>query len=465
MVTDPKGTDMPFPDGFAWGAATASYQIEGGVHEGGRGPSIWDTFAHTPGRIADGETGDVADDHFHRYAEDVALLADLGATHYRFSFAWPRLQPGGRGALNPAGVDFYSRLLDALLERGIQPWATLYHWDLPQPLEDAGGWLARDTAERFAEYAGLVAERLGDRVARWITLNEPFCSAIYGYAVGRHAPGRELGVGALPAVHHLLLGHGLAVPVLRAAAPDAPVGITLNLTPAYPVDDTDADAAAANRADAWINAMYLDPVLRGRYPGEGVDAAFDALGVVQPDDLATMAAPLDFLGVNYYAPIQVRDPAAGPASDDERLGALGAALGFAVVEYPPEVRRTGFDWPVVPAAFTDLLCGLRDRYGTGLPPIHITENGSAWPDTPGPDGRVDDPDRVAFLDSHLGAVRAAVADGVDVRGYYVWSLIDNFEWAEGTSQRFGLVRVDYDTQRRTPKASYDFYRDFIATHR
>ncbi|MFL6077190.1 MAG: GH1 family beta-glucosidase [Mycobacteriales bacterium] len=454
-----------FPDGFEFGVATAAYQIEGAVTEDGRGPSIWDTFTHTPGRVKTGETGDVACDHYHRWPEDIRLMADLGVTSYRFSLAWPRVQPAGSGPVNPKGLDFYSRLVDGLLEAGIAPAATLYHWDLPQPLEDAGGWLTRATAERFAEYAGIVAERLGDRVARWITLNEPFCSAIYGYAVGRHAPGRDLGLGALPAVHHLLLGHGLAVPVLRAASPGVPVGITLNLTPPYPVEDTDADAAAATRADAWINGMYLDPVLRGRYPGQGVDAAFDALGVVESGDLTTMAAPLDFLGVNYYAPIQVRDPAAGPASDDERLGALGAALGFGVVEYPPEVRRTGFDWPVVPEAFSDLLSGLRDRYGPDLPPIHITENGSAWPDTPGPDGRVDDPDRVAYLDSHLGAVRSALADGVDVRGYYVWSLIDNFEWAEGTSQRFGLVHVDYDTQRRTPKASYDYYRDFITTHR
>jgi beta-glucosidase len=447
------GREFPrFPAGFTWGAATASYQIEGAVTEGGRGASSWDTFVHTPGRIRNGDTADVACDHYHRYADDVALLAGLGVDAYRFSVAWPRIQPDGTGAPNPDGVAFYDRLTDALLERGIAPHVTLFHWDLPQALEDAGGWLNRDTAERFAEYAGHVHAALGDRVARWITLNEAFVHTVYGHALGVHAPGKALLGAAFPAAHHQLLGHGLAVGALRAGGA-AEVGITQNMAPTWPASDSPGDRAAAAHLDAIQNGTYTDPVLLGRYP-DGLEALYPGadLRVVRDGDVATIAAPIDFLGVNYYAPNQVK--AASP----------GNPLGFDLVPISG-VEHTGFNWPVVPAALTELLVGLRERYGDALPPVYITENGAAFPDEPDAGGRVHDDRRVAYLDSHLRAVHAAIEAGVDVRGYFCWSLLDNFEWAEGYSQRFGLVRVDFDSQRRTPKASYDWYRDLIARSR
>lgn len=435
-----------FPAGFVWGTATASYQIEGAVRAGGRGVSIWDTFARTPGRISGGDTGEVACDHYHRYPDDIALMAGLGADAYRFSIAWPRIQPAGSGPANPDGVAFYDRLVDALLERGIAPHATLFHWDLPQALEDEGGWLNRDTAERFAEYAGHVHAALGDRVARWITLNEPFVHTVYGYALGVHAPGKALLGGAFPVAHHQLLGHGLAVQALRGAE----VGITQNMAPTWPESDADADREAAARLDAIQNRTYVDPVLLGRYPDQ-LDLLYPGadLSVIRDGDLATIAAPIDFLGVNYYAPNQVR--AASPENP----------MGFDLVPIE-NVEYTGFNWPVVPTAFTELLVGLKERYGATLPPVYITENGAAFSDDPDADGRVTDDRRIAYLDSHLRAVHAAIEAGVDVRGYFCWSLLDNFEWAEGYSQRFGLVRVDFATQQRTPKASYDWYRDLIA---
>ena len=436
---------LRFPPGFVLGTATAAYQIEGAVAEDGRGPSIWDTFSHTPGAIRGGDTGDVACDSYHRYAEDVRLLAGLGTQAYRFSISWPRVQPDGRGQVNPAGLDHYSRLVDALLAAGIAPAATLYHWDLPQPLQDAGGWLARDTADRFADYAAVVAGALGDRMRMWITLNEPVVVTWNGHIEGSHAPGLRLGSGAFPVAHHLLLAHGRAVPVLRAATPDVPVGITNNYGPSHPASPAEADVAAARLQDVLRNRLYTDPVLLGGYPEEVAALIGDT---VVDGDLESISAPLDFLGVNYYFPELVRaDP--------------DAVFGGAPVPWPG-APRTSFDWPVVPDGMRETLVSLRERYGAGLPPVYVTENGAAYADAVGPDGTVHDPDRVSYLDGHLRAVRAAMDAGVTVRGYFCWSLLDNFEWAEGFSQRFGLVHVDFGTQRRTPKTSYGWYRDLIA---
>ncbi|HEX6497865.1 MAG TPA: GH1 family beta-glucosidase [Micromonosporaceae bacterium] len=428
-----------FPAGFRWGVATSAYQIEGAVRDDGRGVSIWDTFAHEPGRIVDGGTGDVACDHYHRYAEDVALMADLGVDAYRFSVAWPRIQPDGSGPANARGVAFYDRLVDALLARGIDPVVTLYHWDLPQAVQDAGGWLNRDTSARFAEYAGLVGTALGDRVRLWITLNEPFVHMSLGYGMGSHAPGEMLLFNAFPVAHHQLLGHGRAVAALRAAT-RAPVAITNNYSPVWVVGDRDADRVAADTYDALHNRLFTDPLFGRGYP-DGFDTS-----AVRDGDLETIAAPLDALGVNYYNPTGVRAP-------DEEDG-----LPFEFVElegYP----RTGFDWPVVPDGLRQLLVLLRDRYGEALPPLYVTENGCSYPEP------LQDDARIRYLDGHIRAVASAIGEGVDVRGYFVWSLLDNFEWAEGYTQRFGLVHVDFDTQARTPRASFDWYRDLIAAQR
>ncbi|MFG2652109.1 GH1 family beta-glucosidase [Streptomyces sp. NPDC048436] len=452
-----------FPEGFVFGAATASYQIEGGVTEGGRGPSIWDTYSHTPGRTDGGDTGDVACDHFHRYPEDVALLRDLGVDSYRFSIAWPRIQPTGQGPANQKGLDFYSRLVDELLEAGIEPAATLYHWDLPQALEDRGGWRVRETAERFGEYAGIVAEHLADRVPRWITLNEPWCSAFLGYSVGRHAPGAKEGTGALAAAHHLLVGHGLAMKALRAAGVRE-AGITLNLDRNLPATESAADRAAVVRADTQHNLVWTEPILAGRYPASDEDTWGELItrqDFRREGDLELIAQPLDFLGVNYYRPIVVAD---APYREPDPALRVATDNRYAETGYP-DVRRTAMGWPVVPESFTDLLTALKAAYGEALPPVHITENGSAEDDVVAEDGAVHDADRVAYLHGHLTALRAAMDAGVDVRGYYVWSLLDNFEWALGYAKRFGIVRVDYDTQRRTPKDSYHWYRKLIAAHR
>jgi len=454
---------MPsFADDFLWGVATASYQIEGAVNEDGRSPSIWDTFSHEGDHIADDSTGDVACDHYHRYAEDVELMAGLGVGAYRFSIAWPRIQPEGKGEGNAAGIAFYDRLVDALLARGITPAATLYHWDLPQALQDAGGWSERDTAYRFAEYAGIVAAALGDRVRLWWTLNEPIVTTVYGHMWGMHAPGLNLFDDPFPVVHHQLLGHGLATSALRGHGP-ARIGIANNYAPAWATGPdgtrasaTDADHAAAAVYDAFYNRLFTDPLLLGRYPA-GLDA-FPAAhrlaeespdGLVRPGDLATIGTPIDALGVNYYNPAGVCAPSAGaPLPYDQRL----------LEGYP----LTYFGWPVVPDGLRETLVMLRRWYGGALPPLYVTENGCAYEDVPGPDGAVHDPDRIAFLDGHIRALAAAVAEGVPVAGYFLWSLMDNFEWGEGYTKRFGLVYVDYPTQRRTPKSSYAWYRDFLA---
>ncbi|WP_329571224.1 GH1 family beta-glucosidase [Kitasatospora sp. NBC_01266] len=443
---------LDLPAGFRWGVSTAAYQVEGAVDEDGRGPSIWDVFATRPGAVRDGSTGRVACDHYHRYAEDIALLRGLGLDGYRFSIAWPRIQPTGSGQPNPAGLAFYDRLVDALLAAGITPLPTLFHWDLPQALEDGGGWLTRDTAYRFAEYAELVVDRLGDRIPAWITLNEPFVHMVFGYALGIHAPGRTLMLDALPAAHHQLLGHGLAAALLRERGHQ--VMTANNLTPVWPASEAAADVAAAEAYDALHNRLFTDPLLLGRYPDlSAYGVAEDLGGCVRPGDLKLIAAPgLDGLGVNYYNPTRIAaptDPGGLPFTEAEIEG----------------VARTAFGWPVVPDGLRELLVGLRDRYGDALPPITITENGCSVTDEPGPDGTVHDQPRIDYLAGHLDALAAAVAQGVDVRGYYTWSLIDNFEWAEGFSQRFGLVHVDFETQKRTPKASYAWYRDLIATHR
>ncbi|MGY0235665.1 GH1 family beta-glucosidase [Longispora urticae] len=419
-----------FPDGFRWGAATAAYQIEGSLAADGRGASIWDDFPTTTG-----DTAATATDSYRRWREDIDLLDGLGANAYRFSVAWPRIQADGTGAPNPLGLDHYERFVDELCARGIDPAVTLYHWDLPQALEDAGGWLHRDTAERFAEYAGHVHARLGDRVKLWITHNEPFVHAAYGYTLGIHAPGKALLSGSFPAVHHLLLGHGLATAALRAQGATG-IGITHNLAPVSPASDSPADQMAAARLDGWQNRVFCDPVLLGHYP-DGLEDLFPgAAEVIRDGDLAVIGAPLDFLGVNYYNPHLVRASDASP-------------LGFEFAEHEG-VAHTSFGWPIVPAGLTDLLLQLRDRYD--LPPVYITENGASFPDT------LDDRDRVDYLAGHLTALRAAIDAGVDVRGYFCWSLLDNFEWAEGYAQRFGLVRVDFTTGERTPRDSYAFFR-------
>ncbi|MGH3510245.1 MAG: GH1 family beta-glucosidase [Nocardioidaceae bacterium] len=446
---------MPLPDppelpaGFRFGASTASYQIEGAVTEEGRGPSIWDTFCAEPGRIADGSSGAVACDHFHRYGEDVALMGELGLDGYRFSVAWPRIQPTGAGRANPAGLAFYDRLVDALLGVGVAPMATLYHWDLPQALEDSGGWLNRETAERFAEYAALVGTKLGDRVAHWCPVNEPSVVTLAGYGIGRHAPGRALLFDALPVAHHLLLGHGLAVAALRAAGATS-VGSANNHTPVHPASDEAADRAAADVFDTLSNRLYADPMLLGHYP----DGFAELMPGPVDDDLAAISAPLDFYGMNYYYPSRVADP-----SSPEAAGAGPEADGVPFVLLPTSgYPTTDFGWPVVPEGLRETLGQLRDRY-PALPPVIVTESGCAYDDS------VHDVRRIDYLDGHLRAVADAISDGVDVRGYYTWSLLDNFEWAEGYTKRFGLVHVDYETQRRTPRDSFTWYAGLIAAHK
>ncbi|GAA5079744.1 beta-glucosidase [Thermocatellispora tengchongensis] len=442
-----------YPAGFVWGVATSAYQIEGAVTEDGRGPSIWDAFCARPGAIADGSSGEPACDHYHRWPEDLDLIAGLGAGAYRFSVAWPRVLPEGRGAVNRRGLDFYRRLADALHERGITPFVTLYHWDLPQALEETGGWRSRDTALWFADYAALVQEAMDGAVPYWITLNEPYCSAIVGYAEGRHAPGAREGHGALAAAHHLLLGHGLAAERLRAGAREGErIGVTLNMSPTLPGGPEPEDAAAARRMDLMVNRQFTEPLLAGRYAEDlaEVYGAISDFSFQHEGDLKVISAPLDFLGVNYYyrlhavaAPYAEPDPARRTAFD---LGARTVA--------PPNPRTSGLGWVVEPQGLYDTLTGLAARY-PGLPPVFVTENGY------GDHGELDDRGRVAYLDDHLAATRRAIADGVDVRGYFCWSLIDNFEWARGYDARFGLVHVDYTTQARTPKASYRWFAEHI----
>jgi beta-glucosidase len=451
---------LRFPDGFLWGTATASYQIEGAVNEGGRRPSIWDTFCHTPGKILHGDTGDIACDHYRRWQQDVDLMAGLGLNSYRLSVAWPRVQPDGSGALNEVGLDFYRLLLDSLVERGIAPVVTLYHWDLPQALEDAGGWTVRDTAGRFADYAEDVARALGDRVALWITLNEPWVSSHLGYGDGTHAPGVADLSSAFRAAHHLLLGHGLAAEAVRGImAPASRLGITLNLAPCHPASSSVADRDAAERADGYFNRWFLDPVFRGEYPKDLAHIVHQAVGDahLRPGDLETVNAPIDFLGVNYYYCHTVAAPDSTPHPGDRALPALLRA----VQRLDPAVPVTGRGWPVQPEGLTELLARLDHEYAHV--PLYVTENGAAFPDYMGPDGEVRDPERVRYIEGHLQAAHDAISGGVDLRGYFCWSLMDNFEWAAGYSQRFGLVWVDFKTQERAPKSSAAWFAG-VAAH-
>ena len=449
---------LRFPAGFVWGASTAAYQIEGAAAEDGRGRSIWDTFSHTPGKIADGTTGDIATDHYHRTAQDVGLMADLGLSAYRFSIAWPRIVPAGSGAVNQAGLDFYSRLVDELLGRSIAPIVTLYHWDLPQALQDVGGWANRDTAERFAEYAAVVAGALGDRVPTFTTLNEPWCSAFLGHASGVHAPGIADNATALMAAHHLLLAHGRGVAALRAALPSsAQVSITLNL--AVPRAATPADADAVRHVDAMANRIFLDPIRGGAYPPDLLADTrhLTDWSFVRDGDLEAISAPIDFLGVNYYTTARIA--AASDAIAATAAPWPGTDLAYALPEPGP---RTVMDWLIDPAGFTELLVRL-DRDYPGLPLV-ITENGAAFDDVVEASGEIHDKDRIDYLHDHIAAVHAAIEQGADVRGYIVWSLLDNFEWSFGYDKRFGLVRVDYDTLERRPKDSASWYRKVIAAN-
>nr|WP_174720539.1 GH1 family beta-glucosidase [Amycolatopsis sp. BJA-103] len=451
-------TALLFPPGFVWGAATAAFQVEGATAADGRTDSIWDVFARRPGAVVGGDTGEPGADHYHRYAEDVDLMRRLGLGAYRFSLSWPRIRPDG-GEPNPHGLAFYDRLVDRLLEAGIQPWATLYHWDLPQVLEDGGGWASRETAFRFAEYAETIVARLGDRVANWSTLNEPWCAAMLGYASGIHAPGRREPRAAVAAAHHLLLGHGLAMDVLRRHAPAASSGITLNLYPVSTADPSSTvDIEAARRVDGLQNRLFLDPVLRGSYPADLV-ADLAPLGfeeLVREGDLATIAAPIDWLGINYYRGYQVSGtprPGSEPAGPDW--------LGVPDVHFVPDeaAPRTDSGWEVQPSRLTECLLQVHRDYRQI--PLYITENGASYPDAL-IGGDIVDTDRIAFLDSHLRAAYEAIEAGVDLRGYFYWSLLDNFEWAEGYAKRFGLVHVDYATQRRTPKRSALWYARAIS---
>ena len=452
----PSPHDPPrLPPGFTFGASTAAYQVEGAVAEDGRGRSIWDTFCDQPGRIRDDSSGAVACDHYHRFPEDVALMAALGLDAYRFSIAWPRIQPEGSGRVEQRGLAFYDRLVDALLDADIAPMATLFHWDLPQPLEDAGGWLDRETALRFADYAAVVGERLGDRVAHWVTVNEPNVVTMAGYAVGEHAPGRTLMLDALPVAHHLLLGHGLAVRALRAAGAGS-IGAANNHTPVWASTDSPEDLDAARTYDMLWNRLFADPVLRGTYP--------DALDGLMPgpvaDDLQVISTPLDFYGVNYYNPTRIAAPSPPVAGVSPFAGAQLPFVELPVEGYP----LTDFGWPVVPEGLGELLVTLADDYAGVLPPVYITESGCAYDEAPDATGRVRDERRIDYLDGHLRAVARAIEAGVDVRGYFVWSILDNFEWAEGYTKRFGLVHVDYETQARTPRDSYAWYARVIAEH-
>ncbi|MFI6207928.1 GH1 family beta-glucosidase [Streptomyces sp. NPDC051041] len=437
------------PHDFLWGTATSAYQIEGAVAEDGRAPSIWDTFSHTPGKTAGGDHGDVACDHYHRWREDIDLMRRLGTNAYRLSIAWPRVVPGGDGPPNPKGLAFYDRLIDGLLEAGITPSVTLYHWDLPQALQDRGGWPERATAEHFAAYASVVAERLGDRVTHWATLNEPLCSAWIGHLEGTMAPGWTDLTAAVRASYHLLLAHGLGARAIRAAAPGAQVGIVNNLSTVHAASGRPEDVEAARRMDGHTNRWWLDPVHGRGFPADmrevyGVDLP------EKPGDLETIAAPLDWLGLNYYFPQTVADDPAGPAPHVRTVRR-------------PGVPRTGMDWEIDASGIETLLLRLTEEYGARR--LYVTENGSAFPDVVRPDGTVDDPERQDYLVRHLAACASAARRGAPLAGYFAWSLLDNFEWAYGYDKRFGLVHVDYATQTRTVKGAGHRYADIIRAHR
>ena len=439
-----------FPADFVWGVATSAFQIEGAVNEDGRSSSIWDTFCRTPGKVHNGDTGDVACDHYHLWERDLELVKDLGVDAYRFSVAWPRIVPGGVGAVNEKGLDFYDRLVDGLLARGLKPYCTLYHWDLPQVLEDKGGWINRDTAYAFADYAEVVTKRLGDRVASYTTLNEPWCSAYLGYGNGHHAPGYSDQKMSLAATHHLLLAHGLALPRMRQHAPSAEHGIVLNLAQIYPETDSAEDQAAAERFDTLNNLLYLDPLFGAKYP----QAVVDNLGTLMPEihegDLQTIAAPLDFLGENYYTPSFVAND---PTSEWPHIRWVDHS----------DAEKTAMGWEVLPKGLSDMLIRLYDNYKL---PLYVTENGAAYDDPNHlSSDEIHDSERTTYYQGHLDAVQAALAQGADVRGYFAWSLMDNFEWAFGYDKRFGIVHVDFETQTRTLKDSARWYQTFVERER
>jgi beta-glucosidase len=445
-------TGLGFPEGFVWGAATAAYQIEGAADADGRTPSVWDTFSRTPGKTWHGDTGDIACDSYHRYREDVALIASLGLSSYRFSLSWPRIQPGGRGPANTKGLDHYRALLDELAGQGIAAAVTLYHWDLPQELQDEGGWASRDVAGRFADYTELVVKSLGDRAARWITLNEPQVVADNGYRQGSHAPGLTDPVAAAAANHHLLLAHGLSVQALRAHGA-AEVGITLDMHPIRLLGSGPELERARDIADADANGLYLSPILHGRYPEDASPSMRPPEELIADGDLELISAPLDFLGVNYYSPTFLRqgDPDRLLADEVPAPAPVPGVVGFR----PPDLERTPMDWLVDPEGLYELLVRVAGE-APGLP-LYVTENGCAAEDYITPEGTVNDPERVRYLHPHLAAAERAIKDGVPLAGYYVWSLLDNFEWGWGYSKRFGIVYNDFGTQRRIPKSSAAFY--------
>jgi beta-glucosidase len=430
-------TTTTFPAGFLWGTATASFQIEGAIREDGRGESIWDRFAATAGNILTGESGEPACDSYHRYADDIAIMRDLGLTAYRFSTAWPRIIPDGSRAVNPAGLDYYDRVVDALLEAGIAPFVTLYHWDLPQALQDRGGWAERATVDAFVRYVDVTVSRLGDRVKQWMTHNEPWVVAFVGHEEGRHAPGVRDRVVALRVAHNVLLSHGASLPVIRQRCPDAQVGIVLNFTPGYPATDSEADHAATRLHNARVNRWFLDPITGRGYPQEARDFYGSLVPHVMPRDLEMIAAPLDFLGVNYYTRAVCHDPAGGE--------------GGRILNRRDPAHVTARDWEIFPQGLSDLLTWLHRDYG--WPRLYVTENGAAYDDVIAPDGHVHDPARIDYLRRHLTAVLRTIEAGVPVQGYFCWTLMDNFEWALGTSSRFGLAYTDFATQRRISKDS------------
>ncbi len=455
---DPEGFAATMPPGFTMGVSTAAFQIEGAVRDDGRGPSTWDEFMAQPGRIADGSDASIAADHYHRYREDVGLMKELGVDSYRFSLGWPRIQPGGTGAPNKAGLAFYDRLLDELLAAGIRPMATLFHWDMPEPLQHKGGWMVRDTAYRFADFAVIAGEAFGDRIDKWVTINEPTTVTLNGYALGVHAPGATLMFDALLAAHHQLLGHGLAVQALRSEGVTGGIGITNVHSPVVPAKDNFITRQYAEVFDLVHNRIYADPVLLGRYPKFPFLARkqFKALHDVDEDDLKTIAQPLDFYGLNYYMPTRIGAGAPPDASTPDGNAEGMRDLPFHLAAWP-EFPKTAFGWPIAPEFLTETLRDYGTRYEGRLPPVYITEGGASFRDVIAPDGTIQDDDRTSYLADHLAAAFAG-APGIDVRGYYVWTLMDNWEWAAGFAEKFGLVSVDPSTQARTPKASYRWLR-------
>jgi beta-glucosidase len=440
-------TDFRFPPDFLWGVATSAYQIEGAPLADGAGPSIWQRFSHTPGRTANGDTGDVACDHYHRYEQDVAIMADLGVNAYRFSISWSRILPEGTGRVNEKGLDFYRRLTDALLKQNIKPMATLYHWDLPAALDDRGGWLNRDVAEWFAEYAVAAFRGLGDRVHFWATLNEPWVVTDGGYLHGSLAPGHWNLYETPIASHNLLRAHGRAVAAYRSAGGRSPIGIIVNIEPKYPASQSSDDLAATRHADAYLNRQYLDPIFRGEYPAEMREMFGEAWPEFPQADFKDIQQPADFVGINYYTRAVTK---ADPTRFVER----------AVSVRQPNATYTEMSWEVFPQGLTDVLVWFRENYGDL--PVYVTENGAAFYDPPVPiDGEVHDPLRIEYLRLHIGAVAEAIKRGVDVRGYFAWSLLDNLEWSHGFTRRFGIVHVNFATLERTPKGSAKFYREVI----